>query len=219
MSNTTAAWQSFSGKLAFVLGAALLAVALPYTLSAIVLSQPVYTYDTAIDKYERALALFPDSDAQAALATLELASARSSSADLATARRALERTLRVRPQDPLNWARLAYVYGEQGGLDKIGPALQRSFETGSYLPGFMQWRFLIGLRYWQQLDETIRAGVAQQALLIWQTKPNDFIRLARMPALAAQIESLMRTYNAAELERFLQRRRSVRHTLPVIRQP
>lgn len=219
MSNTAAAWPHFSGRLAFGCGLVLLAVALPYTLMAFTLSTPVHDYAGAISKYERALAVFPDSAAQAALATLRLAAARSTGAGLADAQRALEASLRTRPQDPLGWARLAYVYGEQGAPEKVGPALQRSFATGNYLPGFMQWRFLLGLRYWPQLDDAARAGVARQALLLWQTKPNDFIRLARMPALAAPIDSLMRTYHAAEVERFLQRRRPVRHTLPVARQP
>ena len=187
--------------LAFVVGLFLLSVSVPYTLSAL----PSMSAQTAHT-------LFPGTETSTQLALEVLAAARRGEGSFEAASQALERALSYNKQHPLNWARLAYARGEQGRLDEVGGALARSIETGSYIPGFMQWRLLIGLKYWPHFTGEQRDLVADQALRLWLMKPNDFIRLARIPALAVQVEFIMRTYHADQLSRFLQRRRPLRHT-------
>ncbi len=212
MSNVSLTPRAPSQYAAMLVGVLMLAVALPYAISMSQLEVGERGIAPAIARHEAALRFFPDSTTLANLALLRVAAARTGNGTWVQAQTALEASLQQRPQDPLNWARLAYVYGEQKNESAIGPALARSISTGSYIPGFMQWRFLLGLTYWPHLNAAQKQLVAGQAILLWQTKPNDFIRLARMPAIALQIESVMQEYYPSEAPVFLQRRRPLRHT-------
>lgn len=212
MSNHALAGRTTSHRIALAGGSLMLAAALLYAGALMQVQPPARSFAGLISQYEAALEIFPAGSMAADLAAIKLAAARSGQGSWQEAQQALEHTLAARPQDPLSWARLAYVYGEQGQPEKVAAPLTRSIETGSYLPGFMQWRFLIGLKYWRQLDESQKERVAGQAILIWRSKPNDFIRLARLAPLAAQIESIVSTYYPDELAGFLQRRGPLRHT-------
>lgn len=211
MSNAALHQRAPSHYYAALLGVCLLAVAVPYTVSQALLLRPAASLSEGIHLHQQALALFPDSSGLGRLAMLELSAARSGKGSWPAAAAALEAALKARPQDPLGWARLAYVYGELQQPQAVGAALARSVASGAYLPGFMVWRLLIGLKYWDALDELQRKLMAAQAQSLWHDKPNDFIRLSRMPALASQIENLMKVYYPQELEAFLQRRRPLRH--------
>jgi len=212
MSNVSLKLRALSQYAAMLMGALMLAVALPYAIAMSQLEVGERGIAPAIMRHETALSIFPDSATLADLALLRVAAARTGTGTWEQAQASLEAALAQRPQDALNWARLAYVYGEQKNYSAIGPALARSISTGSYIPGFMQWRFLLGLTYWPHLNAAQKQLMAAQALMLWQTKPNDFIRLARMPAIALQIESIMQEYYPIEAPAFLQRRRSLRHT-------
>lgn len=215
MSNLVRIQRPLSCQLAVMAGVLLLVLAVPYAVSSALLLDERKSLDAAIGQHELAYAVFPHSETARGLATLRVAAVRNNEASWQVAQQALEASLQQRPQDPHGWAQLAYVYGEQKNHALLGPALARSIETGAYMPGFMQWRFLLALAHWPELTAYQQQLVANQALLLWKTKPNDFIRLARMPALAPQIESLMREYYAEESPAFLQRRRALRHTQPI----
>lgn len=209
MSNTASVSRQ---PAALVMGMLMLLVALPYAVSSIILLQPVATLPAALAQHEWAQNAFPTGETAASLAALKLAAAQKGLATWPEAETALASALDARPQDPLGWARLAYVYGRENKTGLIGPALARSIETGPYVPGFMQWRFILSLSYWDNLDDETRELVAKQAGRIWRSKPNDFIRLARMPLLALQIQHIMEKYLPDESAPFLQRRGRLRHT-------
>lgn len=206
-----------------VIGSLMLAVSLPHAAAQFIAirNSAVFEDVTAAEADDsfakplaaqrRAAAIFPSSDILADLALLEVAAARQKQNDWQSAEAALKAALAQRPLDGLGWARLAYVYEEQGKTAWACDALARSIESASYITGFMQWRFSLALKLWPSLEPAQQQLVAQQAHMIWKKKRYDFIRLARIAAFAPQIEAIMQQYYPAEFESFLQRRGKLRH--------
>lgn len=171
------------------------------------------TVSADIAAHERAFRLFPDSRLLAALALLQMTSARTdSSPDWAAPEAALQASLFRRPLDSLTWARLAYVQIQQGQRAEAAEALSRSLHTGRFIPGFMQWRFAQGLGLWNNLDATVKAQLADQAGLLWRKRKWNLIRLGRVAPFSAPLETLMRDYHPALLDEFLHGRGPLRHT-------
>lgn len=171
------------------------------------------TVSADIAAHERAFRLFPDSRLLAALALLQMTSARTdSSPDWAAPEAALQASLFRRPLDSLTWARLAYVQIQQGQRAEAAEALSRSLHTGRFIPGFMQWRFAQGLGIWDNLDVTVKAQLADQAGLLWRKRKWNLIRLGRVAPFSAPLETLMRDYHPALLDEFLHGRGPLRHT-------
>lgn len=213
MSNTASVVRAPAQYFALLVGAGLLLLAALHAVSSFILLRPAGHLAVLTTQYQQAQAVFPQGETGAALAALKIAAAQRGQASWPEAQAALENALQLRPQDPLSWARLAYVYSHENRLDLLETALVRSLQTGPYMPGFMQWRFILSLRYWASFNHETRQLVAGQARMIWHGKPNDFIRLARMPALSSQIEQLVKEYLPLESAAFLQRRGRLRHTL------
>jgi hypothetical protein len=199
-------------SLLYAFAAALVLPSLP-DLARIEAGQRPETVSADIAAHEQALRLFPDARLLAALALLQVTAARSDpAADWAVPDAALQRSLQQRPLDSLAWARLAYVKVQQGRRAEAAEALSRSLATGRFIPGFMQWRFAQGLGLWDDLDDTVKAGMADQAGLLWRKRKWNLIRLGRVAPFSAPLETLMRDYHPALLDEFLHGRGPLRHT-------
>jgi hypothetical protein len=174
------------------------------------------SYSQAIARHERALDIYRDSQIKADLALLQTSAARQRQFAWPAAQAALESSLRTRPMDPVNWARLAYVLNEQeassgSSSEATRLALVQSIAFGRFMPGFMQWRLILALSLWTELTLQQQEIVADQVGLLWRQKRSNLIRLARIAPLAATLEQVMSHYYPAELDTFLRHRRPLRH--------
>lgn len=198
----------------YVVASAMVIRAAPH-LEAITLGQPPEPAVIADDilAYELAARIFPDTRFLSDLALLQLSLARhSTQPSWRVAEQALDTSLQHRPLDPLNWARLAYVKTQQGERASAVAALSRSLTYGRFIPGFMQWRYTLGLGLWADLDQTTRDQLGDQSGLLWRKKKWNLIRLGRLAPFAEPIDSLLQTYQPDYYDEFLHRRGSLRHT-------
>lgn len=198
----------------YVVSSAMVIHAAPH-LEAITLGQPPEPVVIAddIQAYTRAVAIFPDTRFLSDLALLQLSLARhSSQPSWADAEQALSTSLQYRPLDPLSWARLAYVKTQQGERVSAVSALLHSLTYGRYIPGFMQWRYVLGLGLWADLDQTTRDQLGDQSGLLWRKKKWNLIRLGRLAPFSEPIGVLLQTYQPDYYDEFLRRRGSLRHT-------
>lgn len=227
----TEQWTHFSfrpgGFAVLTLGVALLVSALPHLIAQARLTftdLPRAELDDSAQGAEiaRALAIrqqldVKDSRLIADTATLHLALARAEKTGWLGARAALESALMGRPLDGLLWARLAYVLAEGSFTPPlaapaaVSPLLQ-SMALARFAPEYMSWRFIMAAKLWPDMLAAQQDVVADQAGLMWRKKTRNFIRLARIPALAPALEVMMTRYYPDESARFLRERGPLRHT-------
>lgn len=192
-----------------ILSALLLSAALSYAIAA------ALTFDAPAARapYELALRFFPDHRLRAELALRELDAQRhSATPDWGRAAQALDAALQSSAQDPFSWARLAYVRVQQGDEAGAQTALLHSFQSGRVIPGFMNWRFVLGLGLWPRGSDEFRAQLSDQAGILWRQNKWSLIRLARLAPFASQIESIILLDYPEFYEEFLHGRGPLGHT-------
>ena len=192
-----------------VIAALILLLAVPYALTQAFMLWPAVDVTARVAQLDRALMVFPDSRAQRELALLGCANV-SLLSDRVLHDTAL--ALQQLPDDARLWQCQARLAERAGDVAQAAYALSRSIDSAAYFPPLLAERIMLGSVLWPVLGPMVQGQVAGQVGLLWQTKPNDLVHLARLAPLAARIEVIMRTYHSDAVDAFLQRRRPLRHT-------
>lgn len=225
---TLSSTRLVSAALAFVFGLGLLGAALPYTLAfgqVLSAQQEVEAIQAQTDAarpdfsplirvWERAVRIYPDPRLRGDLALLRLQQGRLDGAASTALWEALaddyEALLADRPLAPVDWARQAYVLTRAGDLKGARAAMIRSFRTGRYAPGYMQWRYTHALFLMDGMTKSQRDLLGDQTGILLRKKNWDLVRMARLAPFAGPIDSLIRTYHPSRLEEFLRKRGPVK---------
>jgi len=123
---------------------------------------------------------------------------------LAGEKSVLQEVLRHAPADAQNWARLAALTLKAGDRAMAERYYHQSLQQGRYLPGFMNWRLLLGVALWPHMGEAGRKATAEQAYILWHTPAHrkEFLRLARMGTIGLALRDMIATYHPEEMEEF-----------------